>query len=69
MIYHLFARHEYAEPLELIETFEADRQPTLDDLPQRDDTWLEVCVLADDDATWILRDGELVAAIDVEVSA
>lgn len=70
MTYHLFARHEYAEPLELVVTFEHDGTPTLDDLPDRDAAWLEVAIIAADDVTWILRDGDLVTAvIDVEVPA
>lgn len=67
MTFHLLARHDYAEPLTLVATFDHDGVPTLDDLPERDATWLEVAVLAAHDATWILRDGELVAAIDAEV--
>lgn len=62
--YHLFARSEYADPLALVATFDCDHVPTLADLPERDASWLEVAVMAIGDVTWILRDGDLITAID-----
>jgi hypothetical protein len=68
--YHLYVRSEYAEPLQRHATFEHDGQPTLDDLPDRDEGWLEVVVVPDDAITWVLRGADLITHEQtVEVSA
>lgn len=59
MEYLVFGRTDYAEPLTLVTTVEADTTPALDDLDVGSD-WLELVVIPDDEAIWILRDGELV---------
>lgn len=58
MAQHLiFGRIEYAEPLALVTTVEADTTPALDDLDVGTD-WLELVVVPEQAAIWVLRDGE-----------
>jgi hypothetical protein len=57
--YTFFGRHEYAEPLELIGSFETDGVPTVRDAGVGDD-WLELVAVPEDDAIWVIRDGSLV---------
>lgn len=65
--YMVFARREYADPLELIDIVESTEVPTLDDLGA-DEGWLELVVVPADQVIWIERDGELLGA-SVEVGA
>jgi hypothetical protein len=57
--YLIFGRTEYAEPLALVTTVEADSAPTLDELDAGTD-WLELVAVPRDAVIWIERDGELV---------
>lgn len=57
--YLIFGRTEYAEPLALVTTVEADRTPTRDDVEAGTD-WLELVAVPRDAVIWIQRDGELV---------
>lgn len=58
MAQHLiFGRTEYAEPLALVTTVDAGSTPTLDDLDVGTD-WLELVVVPEEAAIWVLRDGE-----------
>ena len=58
--YLVFGRTEYAQPLALVSTVDADMPPRLDDLGVGTD-WLELALVPSDDVIWIVRDGDLVA--------
>jgi hypothetical protein len=58
--YLVFGRTEYARPLALLTTVEADAQPRTADLGVGAD-WLELVLVPSDEVIWILRDGALVA--------
>jgi hypothetical protein len=63
--FHLYARTDYADPLERQATFDADQVPTLDEVPiDRSDDWLEVVLVPDDAITWVLRDADLVTRVE-----
>lgn len=63
--FHLYARTDYAEPLERQATFEADEAPSLDQLPvERSEDWLEVVLVPDAAITWVLRDADLVTSVE-----
>lgn len=57
--YMVFGRTEYAQPLALLSTVEADAPPQVDDLDVGED-WLELVLVPSDDVIWVLRDGNLV---------
>lgn len=58
--YLVFGRTEYAQPLALLSSVEADTPPQVDDLDVGED-WLELVLVPSDDVIWVLRDGNLVA--------
>lgn len=55
----MFARTEYAQPLALVSTVEAATPPALEDLDVGGDV-LEVVLVPDDAAIWVIRDGRMV---------
>lgn len=57
--YMVFARREYAEPLALVRTIDADAPPALHDLDVADD-WLELVLVPQAAAIWVIRDARLV---------
>ncbi|CAN5875724.1 hypothetical protein BH23ACT10_BH23ACT10_34980 [soil metagenome] len=57
----VFGRTEYAEPLALVTTVQAETSPGIADLDVGDD-WLELVLVPADAVIWILRDGDLVGA-------
>ncbi len=61
MTIHVYARTEYAEPLEHLRDVEADDPAALsvEDATGGGD-WLEVAVIPADRVVWVIRDGELV---------
>lgn len=61
----LFARKDYAEPLELLRELDAGAVPTLADVEGDVDgeRWLEVTAIPADAAIWVVRGGELVAEL------
>lgn len=61
MEYLVFGRTDYAQPLALVASVESDSTPTLDDLDVGTD-WLELVVVPEHEAIWILRDGDIVVA-------
>ncbi|MBY5163238.1 hypothetical protein [Salsipaludibacter albus] len=67
---HVYARTEFAEPLEHLRDVDAD-DPA--DLSVEDATgggdWLEVAVVPADRLVWVIRDGELVDRAHEEVPA
>jgi hypothetical protein len=56
----VFARREYAEPLALVQTIETDAPPALSDLDVGDD-WLELVLVPQTAAIWVIRDARLAA--------
>lgn len=70
MAQHLiFGRTEYAEPLALVTAVDTAATPTLDDLDVGTG-WLELVVVPEAAAIWMLRDGEPVErAMEARVSA
>jgi hypothetical protein len=56
----VFARREYAEPLALVQTIETDAAPALSDLDV-DDDWLELVLVPQAAAIWVIRDARLAA--------
>lgn len=58
--YLVFGRTEYAQPLALVSTVDADAPPQLDDLGVGMD-WLELALVPLGDVIWIVRDGDMVA--------
>lgn len=58
--YLVFGRTEYAQPLALVSTVDADAPPPLDDLGVGTD-WLELALVPLGDVIWIVRDGDMVA--------
>lgn len=66
MEYLVFARKQYAEPLELTDTVQIDGDASLDQVPGGGDGWLELVLVPTAEITWVLRDGELV--VDEEES-
>jgi hypothetical protein len=53
----VFGRTQYAQPLTLVSTIDAGAPPTIDDVGGE---WLEVVVVPESAAIWIIRDGDLV---------
>lgn len=69
MTYLVFTRTEYAQPLEYLETIEAEPgQVSLADIPRGDEGWLEVMLVPETAMTWVLRDADLVVAAEVAES-
>jgi hypothetical protein len=57
--YLVFGRRRYAEPLALLTTVESSDPPTRQDLDVGDD-WLELVVVPETEAIWVVRDARLV---------
>lgn len=65
MTYLVFTRTEYAQPLEYLETIEADPATvSIADVPRGDEGWLEVMLIPEPSMTWVLRDADLVVAAE-----
>jgi hypothetical protein len=59
--YLVFGRTAYAEPLALLSTVDAATPPAIDDLDVGDG-WLELVLVPEDAAIWVLRDGHWAGA-------
>jgi hypothetical protein len=57
--YLVFGRTQYAEPLALLTTVESTDPPTRQDLDV-DDDWLELVVVPETEAIWVVRNARLV---------
>jgi hypothetical protein len=57
--YLVFGRREYAEPLALLTTVDAATMPDREDLDVGDG-WLELVLVPEDAAVWVIRDAHLV---------
>jgi hypothetical protein len=57
--YLVFGRTQYAEPLALLTTMESTDPPTRQDLVVGDD-WLELVVVPETAAIWVVRNARLV---------
>lgn len=63
-LHHVYARTDWAEPLERLGEVEADDTPDVETAVGEDHEWLEVAVIPDESLVWVIRDGELVDADD-----